>query len=215
MNEVVMSHFSCMDLSQCNDYDSLDEKFKTELELRADECLDMLAVYCHPTSVDNANILMSIENIAKVAKRYNVDYETFFDFVKIHEYAHAYMCEILAGNLKKVSESCKTAKYIILEESFATAIALKYLKKSNDYKKLEKFVENQAPQYRYGLEILESYEDNLEEIAKLWVNKKKEDIEVYFDFFMNKEKYNYDELVKLNKEYREMRKKIGKYTDLL
>ena len=157
-------------LKKLDGYNDLGNSIKEQIEEApandSDECLDLLGVYVAPTNRDKANILLSKEKIASVAKRYNMDFETLYNFVKIHEYAHASMCPILAN-----TSNCKPEKriaYLIIEESLATAVALKRIKNLSDYPQIEKFVRNQPFQYRYGLHVLQTYSNDVEKIMILW-----------------------------------------------
>lgn len=136
------------------------------------ECLDFLGVYIPPTDQDNANILISKEKIVEVAEKYKIRKTTLYRFVKIHEYAHAVMCPFLAPakqyQTKRIS-SINHDIYTIIEESLATAIALKMFKYHTAFPKLLSFVENQPIQYVTGIAVFEHSEIELEALMDNWL----------------------------------------------
>jgi len=79
------------------------------------------------------------------------------------------MCEILVHPTSQV-EICKepsgkitpSATSIIIEESFATAFALKHMKDSKYFTQLLEFVDNQSIQYKYGHYIYNKYKESIE-----------------------------------------------------
>ena len=161
----------CVILEAMEDFKDLPDEIKSLSKEKKndnylDECIDLLGIYIAPLSKDKANILLSKEKIYELGKKYNLEFESIYNFVKIHEYAHASMCPKLAG------ENCyiniNKASYILLEESLATAIALKKMRSTAEYSKLEKFVDGQALQYRYALELLNKYENKIEYMMIVW-----------------------------------------------
>lgn len=126
-------------------------------------CIDVLGVYIKPKENENANILLSKEKINEVSINYNISSDVLYNFVKTHEYAHAAMCTKLSSN-----NDVESSLYIFIEESLATAISLKKFKNHKEYFLLEKFVQNQPPQYSYGLVLVSKLEKEIEELMKLW-----------------------------------------------
>lgn len=169
VNLAVIENFKCCKpLQEYDGYNDLPDDIKNEVnkqESIKNECLDVLGVYIAPTKDDNANILLSKEKIFDVAEKYKIkDDCCFYHFVKIHEYAHASMCTQL-WNIGKYN---KDARYVIIEESLATAIALKMMNKVDDYNKLESFVSSQPFEYRYGLKLLKEHSDCIEDLMVIW-----------------------------------------------
>jgi len=161
----------CIILEDMEDFKDLPDEIKNLSKEKKsnnypNECIDLLGVYIAPFSNDKANILLSREKIYDVAKRYNLEFESIYNFVKIHEYAHASMCPKLAD--ENCNININTASYVLLEESLATAIALKKMRSTAEYSKLEQFVNAQALQYRYGLELLNQYENKIEYMMIVW-----------------------------------------------
>lgn len=173
INLNAINHFKkCRNLKELPFFDKLPEKFKSmseedRVKKPSEECLDLLGVYISPQNDDRGNIFLSKEKIDKVAIEYNIEFDAMYNFVKIHEYAHAAMCPKLS-KYEKCNIDKNSASYELIEESLATAVALKRMKNIPDYDKLEKFVMNQPTQYRYGLDLLNKYEKNIENIMIIW-----------------------------------------------
>ena len=165
-------------LKNLEGYDDLEESIKQLIEEHSvhatHECIDLLGVYIAPTDNDKANILLSKEKIASTAKEYSMDFESLYNFIKIHEYAHACMCPIL--DQKKTSKFKRDVAYVIIEESLATAIALKKMKNLSEYQKIKQFVNNQPFQYSYGLILLLKHENEIEDIMVRWKKEKSDGI---------------------------------------
>ena len=174
VNLTVIEQFKhCKNLKELEGYEDLPQEIKELDTKKSIECIDLLGVYIAPTKNDKANILLSKEKIEDVAKKYLIDIECLYNFVKIHEYAHASMCPILANKNCKINK--RTALYTLIEESLATAVALKKMKNTTEYSKLEKFVTNQPLQYRYGLKLITEFEKDIEEMMICWKKYKSGD----------------------------------------
>ena len=160
----------CKNFKELEGFNQLAENIKqmAEEDKNSNEnCIDLLGIYLSPTNGDKANIFLSKEKIKEVAIEYDIEFDIIYNFVKIHEYAHASMCPKLA-QYTEYNVNSKSASYVLIEESLATAIALKKMKNIADYDKLEDFVKHQPTQYRYGLELLNKYEKDIENIMILW-----------------------------------------------
>jgi len=178
VNLAVIGKFNdcCQDIKELVGWNELPLEIKKldteELARNKGNCLDLLGVYIAPTNNDCANILLSKEKIYDVAVKYTIDKECMYNFVKIHECAHASMCGKLFYTSKELSCTStinqNSASYVLIEESLATAIALKMMKNVPDYNKLEDFVLHQPLQYRYGLELLKNNENKIEELMQKW-----------------------------------------------
>ncbi len=191
-----------------------DEIKKSQKEVKDSDCIDLLGVYCSPTKCDKANILLCDEKIKNVAKRYSVSLDIMQEFILIHEYAHAYMYSVCSANL--TTDVTKSVQHVIIEESLATAVALKYMQDLPEYTKLVSFVERQAIQYRIGLDFLSNFSDLLEELMMIWKINKGEEGWAEKRFISLYENKNFNlEAFGMSLKYEKTVKKIGKYADLL
>ena len=147
------------------------------------ECIDIIGLYCEKENI----ILMAKDKIKEISRRRNIPFECLYNFVKAHELAHGLMSLIKDKEKQKLD---KDWKYIIAEESIATAFALKVMKKSRYYKKLLNFVEDQPSQYKYGKVIYEKFGDGIEGLMYLWRIAKRDGLNVVYEIFANYKKIN-------------------------
>jgi len=165
---------SCRNLKEYKDFEAVKKTFEEiDFEKEWIYCTDSLGVYIAPlitdegNLLDKGNILLSKEKISEVARKISIDTEALYFFVKTHEYAHAIMCPKLLGN--DIDARYKsTALYVMIEEALATAIALKCFKSSDIYSELCKFVQQQPPQYRLGLYIVNNFFEYVEDLMCRW-----------------------------------------------
>jgi len=150
------------DIKRLSKYKGLKDLFK-EKEYIYEECIETIGVYkeCYKNIV----IFLAENKIKNLAKKYNVNVENFFNFVKVHELTHGFMSPFVS-NYKK--ESYHNIEDIVIEESLATAFALKVMKRSKQFSKIQKFVENQPIQYKFGLKVFEVFENSIELLMILW-----------------------------------------------
>ena len=167
--KVIKKFKLCQNISDMDGFDEIKESalkyVDTQVNIVKDECLDLLGVYISPSNSDKGNILLSKEKIQRVSKKYDLVYECLYSFVKIHEYAHASMCPILSNNSLSYEYN---AVYVLIEESLATAMALKKMKNISEYEILEKFVRSQPLQYRFGLYLMDKHEGCIEILMQIW-----------------------------------------------
>ena len=185
VNKNVIKHLNfCLDLEKYDDFKEIENKIKKDIkndknikegnktkEERKNSCLDLLGVYVASIN-EEANILLAKNKINEVAKTCKIAQKDLYDFVKLHEFGHAIMCEILVHPVldkyidiideKPSGKITPSATSIIIEESFATAFALKNMKGSKYFEQLLEFVDNQPIQYKYGHYIYDKYEKCIE-----------------------------------------------------
>jgi len=188
---------SCGNLKEYKDFEDVKKTFE-EIDFEEDgrDCIDLLGVYIAPlvtddgNLLDKGNILLSKEKISEVARKIGIDTEALYYFVKTHEYAHAIMCpKLLAHDIEEKYKKF-TALYVMIEEALATAIALKYFKSSDVYNELYKFVQQQPPQYRAGLYIVDNFFEYVEDLMCRWkIAKSSGDISSSFKQRKNSQEY--------------------------
>ena len=155
-----------------------DEKY-TNYEIQGADCIDLLGVYISPSVVDdtikdNGNILLSKEKIAQISIKRKIDFSVLYNFVKMHEYAHAAMSPEIIGEYTCIENIFdEDVLSLVIEEGLATAIALKQFKNTSHYQKLCDFVDSQPPQYRIGLFFIEKFEPYIFDLMARWKNFKR------------------------------------------
>jgi len=179
------------DIKKLNEYKGLKDFLRKD-EDKYEECIDIIGVYkeCDKDIV----IFLAKNKIKNLAKKYNVSFENLYNFVKIHELAHGFMSPFV-NNYKKTSYY--NIEDIVIEESLATAFALKVIKRSRQFLKIQKFVENQPIQYKFGLKVFEIFENSIELLMILWkMSKITGNKKTIYQILLNLEWDNYVECKK-------------------
>jgi len=152
VNENVIEKFEGCEEIDFKFLETLREFFKLDFKENKNvkNCLEYLGVFISPSNLEGiGNIFLSVDRIEKVAKKYNLTYNTLYGFVKTHEEAHSLMCSkiMLQSEKRYISKSF----YLFFEEMLATLFALYIFKKHPEIEKLKKFVNDQPLQYKAAL----------------------------------------------------------------
>lgn len=156
VNENVISKFDCPKIVKDELSDIFKQKIEEDFRKKDDlECIELLGVFVYG---EEGNILINEKRIKETSQKYNLPFDVFKDFVRIHEYSH-----LLMDTKQELNSN-----QIIFEEALATASSLKMFEDTKYFDDLKTFVEKLPFCYRYGLEFLKFNINEIIELMKTW-----------------------------------------------